>query len=377
MSNNVADVLLSRHDLGWMRWPENEEYSRQFMRVLGAAQERGIPVFECLHAARRLIPGDKESWYREWTRIAGASKVRGHQALAGGYIQKAQSNWLRASNYFRFADYLLDSGDRRRAHIFDEMEKCSQLYLLCMKPQGEAVQIPYEGDSFLFGYFLLAPGAPRKAPAVISFGGPDESRDDQLYKISRHGLNRGLSLLLVDLPGQGASARRNKLAARHDTEVPIGYCMDYLLSRDDIDARRVALYGDGFSGAYATRAASRDDRFAAAVCDGGFSDQHEQVSLLEWSSSVDDINWIKRKARRLRSQNVTLRIKCPCLVTTDEHDPMHVRDTIELYNFCKDSGMDIELKSFSEEESGTPRGRFDNSTLRKEFIFDWLVKKIG
>jgi hypothetical protein len=56
---------------------------------------------------------------------------------------------------------------------------------------------------------------------------------------------------------------------------------------------------------------------------------------------------------------------------------MHVRDTIELYNFCKDSGMDIELKSFSEEESGTPRGRFDNSTLRKEFIFDWLVKKIG
>jgi hypothetical protein len=95
--------------------PENEDYSAQFMRVLGTAQEGGSTVFECLPTARRFTPGDNESWYREWKRIADANKVRGDRALAEGYIQTAQSNWLRASNYFRSAEYLLDAHDRRRA----------------------------------------------------------------------------------------------------------------------------------------------------------------------------------------------------------------------------------------------------------------------
>ena len=45
-----------------MQWPDNEDYSLQFMRVLGSAQEGGSTVSECFLAASRIVPGDDESW---------------------------------------------------------------------------------------------------------------------------------------------------------------------------------------------------------------------------------------------------------------------------------------------------------------------------
>jgi biotin synthase-like enzyme len=49
---------------GWMHWPEYEDYSYQFMRLLGAAQDGASTVGECFLTATRIIPGDDESWHR-------------------------------------------------------------------------------------------------------------------------------------------------------------------------------------------------------------------------------------------------------------------------------------------------------------------------
>jgi hypothetical protein len=55
---------------GWMQWPANEDYSFQFMRVLGAAQEGGSTVSECLLAASAIDPSSEESWYLQWNKAA-------------------------------------------------------------------------------------------------------------------------------------------------------------------------------------------------------------------------------------------------------------------------------------------------------------------
>ena len=71
--------------------------SYQFRRALGETQEGGGAVSECFLAASRMIPGDKESWHREWKRIADFNQQRGDAELAKGHVQTAMNCWLRVS----------------------------------------------------------------------------------------------------------------------------------------------------------------------------------------------------------------------------------------------------------------------------------------
>ena len=44
-----------------MQWPDNEDYSLQFMRVLGSAQEGGSTISECFLTASHIAAGAREA----------------------------------------------------------------------------------------------------------------------------------------------------------------------------------------------------------------------------------------------------------------------------------------------------------------------------
>ena len=67
---------------GWHHWPEHPWLAYQFRRGLGETQEGGGTVSECFQAASRMIPGDKESWHREWMRVADRNEARGRSEEA-------------------------------------------------------------------------------------------------------------------------------------------------------------------------------------------------------------------------------------------------------------------------------------------------------
>ncbi|OKO87665.1 hypothetical protein AC629_13130 [Bradyrhizobium sp. NAS80.1] len=357
-----------------MHWPDYQDYCFQFLRTLGVAQEGASTISECFLTASRITAGDDESWYREWSKIADASRGRADLAWEAGHFQSAMSNWLRASNYYRTAECFLKPEDSRRVSVFEKMERCSHSYLKCMSPAGEIVKIPYEDNNSLCGYFLRAVSAAENTPVVICVGGLSEPKEELLYKMPRHALSRGLSLLLVDLPGQGASAFRNKIRGRHDQEVPLSYCLDYLLGRGDVDVKRIALFGDNFGGSYASRAAGADGRFAAVVCDGGLWDQNERSFLTKWLSVGGDAEF----GHNMKSPPHWMagKIKCPYLVTVGEHDFVDVSNAIELYEYHREAGAKIDLKIFSADETGASFCQMDNPTLGKEFIFDWIKARL-
>jgi len=95
--------------------PDSDEFSTEFLRLLGAAQEGGSMVSECFLAASRIDPNDRaNSWYREWIRIADLSNERGNTAFERGHLLTAQSNWLRAINYYQASTFALDANDEKR-----------------------------------------------------------------------------------------------------------------------------------------------------------------------------------------------------------------------------------------------------------------------
>jgi alpha-beta hydrolase superfamily lysophospholipase len=111
----------------------------------------------------------------------------------------------------------------------------------------------------------------------------------------------GISVLMVDLPGQGGTLRRHGLAARHDTEVPVGACIDWLLERDDVDPDRIACCGSSMGGYYAPRAACYEHRLAACVAHGAIWSVHEMWGDKDESFGLAmHIKWVMGKTPWLK-----------------------------------------------------------------------------
>lgn len=376
MNDRPLDLSPPRFEpRGWIQWPDNEDYSLQFMRVLGSAQEGGSTVSECFLAASRILPGDDESWYRAWTTVADANKARGDVAFEAGHIHSALSNWLRASNYYRTSEVFLKLDDSRRADALERMRTCSYLVVSHQPSGGELVRIPCFDNGFVEAYFLRAPGASAKTPVVICVGGAGHFKDEHLHTLMRQAHARGLSLLLVDLPGQGAAPRIRGLV-RYEIETAISCCVDYLIARGDIDEARIAIFGDGLGAAYASRAASLDERFAAAVCDAGIWDMHQNATATQWMSGHDRRDVIADEIHRLRRHGGLTSIKCPVLMTFGEHDWLDTRHAAALCEALKAGGADVALKVFAAAETAAAHGQSDNPTLGNEFVFDWIASRL-
>jgi dienelactone hydrolase len=351
-------------------WPEREDLSAEFERLLAAAQEGGSTLSECRVTANRIDFADEDSWYREWKAIADTSHDRGDVALGNGHVLTARSNWLRAINYYRAAACVFDPTDTDHQIAIASMRECAAKYLRHGKPAGEVVVIPWPGGYPLEGYFLPAPAVSKRAPAVICIGEPGQRKEEYLTKVARHANDRGMSLLAVDLLGAGS--RFEEAVGRSDLETTIGHIMDYLVERDDVDADRIAIVADGWESSFVARGIAFDDRFAAAVCDGGIWDIHERAFLRDRIASRDSnivpLPIISRVARN---------IKCPVLICAGERGWLKAERVRELCGGLKRDGRDVALKIFTGEETAAAQGHADNPTLANEFIFDWVASRLG
>ena len=230
-----------------------------------------------------MIPGDLESWHVEWMRIADRNWKRGLAEEAAGHIRTAMNCFLRAADYYRQAEFHLEPDDARRLPTFEKMEACSHKFISSLNPPGEVVEIPYEPGKPICGYFIRAPFPGEKLPVLICMGGLDSIKDEMWFMQAHGCLQRGISVLMIDGPGQGGTLRRHKIETRHDSEVPIGKCIDWLEKRDDVDTKRIAVCGSSMGGYYAARAACYEHRLAAAISHGAIWSVHDM-----WGTKGDD-----------------------------------------------------------------------------------------
>src|SRR5690348_4454750 len=166
---------------------DGDEYSTEFTRLLGAAQEGGSMVSECFLVAGRINPNDRSnSWYREWIRIADLNAARGNAAFKLGHASTAQSNWLRAINYYQASTLVLDAADRSRQQALAAMRECARRYIAQLTPAGEVVEIPWLEGYTLQGYFLPPPAASARAPVVVCMGDPGHRKEEYLFKATRY-----------------------------------------------------------------------------------------------------------------------------------------------------------------------------------------------
>ena len=373
---------------GWHHWPQYPWMSYQFRRALGETQEGGGAISEVFQVGAKIDPSDSESWYREWNAIGDRNRIRGDESEALGRIVTARNCWLRAVDYYREAEFWLSGTDPRRLEVFDKLEYCSHKWGSYFDPPMEVLQIPYEDGKTLFAYFLRSPANPdKKQPVLMCFGGLDSFKDEMWFMVAHGAIQRGMSVLMVDGPGQGGTIRRHKLPNRHDYEVPVGKCIDYLETRDDVDTSRIAMSGSSLGGYYAARAASFEHRLAAVVSHGaiwsvnelwGAADEsHGLAGHIRWVFGVNSMVEAFEKGKDFVLEGVIDKIRCPYLIVHGGYDVLGVDQAQKVYDYAKANGVDVTLRLVNEDETGAEHCQHDNPTLGQELIGDWLAERFG
>jgi len=384
----ITDNKLSHYEpYGWHHWPEHPWLSYQFRRGLGETQEGGGAVSEIFQAASKMIPGDYESWHKEWLHIADRNMNKALDEEKLNHIRTAMNCYLRAADYYRQAEFFLKPDDLRRLPTFKKMEACTKGFISNLNPAGEAVEIPYENGVSLCAYFVRAPFPVKRQPVLICMGGLDSIKDEMWFMQAHGALQRGISVLMIDGPGQGGTLRRHHVPNRVDTEVPIGRCIDWLEKRDDVDASRIAISGSSLGGYYAARAGCYEPRLAACIAHGAIwaitdlwgnaSEDHGLAEHIKWVFGKPTMKASMEKARDFTLEGHLENMKCPFLVMHGGHDVLTVSQAKKVYDYGKSKGIDVTLRLLSEEETGAEHCQHDNPTIGQEILADWLADRFG
>lgn len=358
---------------------DDESFSFEALRAAGYSDYGGADLGEVLVTCRQIPEGDEAAWSAQWAATAARIERAGRDALAAGHRVSAREALLRASNYYRSADFYRratpPAPDAESARLATASQQTFADAAGLLGTPARAVRIPYE-DTTLPGYVFLADdsGAPR--PTVVFHGGYDSTVEESYLVVAAGALRRGYNVIAFDGPGQGSCLRDQGLHFRPDWEAVVTPVVDFALTVPEVDAGRLALMGMSLGGYLAARAAAFEHRIAACVLYDGVWDFHAAVATIAsrvdsmpgglkalmaqntqarwavrtglWSFGVTGFDELVKATEAYTMAGIADRITCPTLVLDAENDqffkgqPQRVFDELtcpkELITFREDEG---------------------------------------
>jgi pimeloyl-ACP methyl ester carboxylesterase len=255
---------------------DDETFSFETLRTAGFAAYGGADLGEVLATARHIREGDEASWHQAWKATAQRLAEIGDQARAAGHRVSAREAFLRASNYYRTAaDFLLDepATDPEMTSLSAGQHDTFAAAAALFDTPVRAVSVPYEHTA-LPAYLFLVDDSGGARPTILYNSGYDSTREEAYFAIAAAALRRGYNVLAFDGPGQGAVLREQQLVMRPDWEAVVSPVIDYALTRREIAADKIVLFGYSLGGYLVARAAAFDHRIAALILDDGIYDFH-------------------------------------------------------------------------------------------------------
>ncbi len=339
---------------------DDDGFDGQLQRSVGKADSGMANVGECLTIASQIAPGDRQSWYQAWYAFGTRLREQADAAMAAGHAVSARGAYLRACEYFRQAFFFhrddLDGPELRAAYPASVQAFQAAVPLL----GHPATALSGAVSGYLF--WPAGPAGPR--PVILHIGGYDGTAEE-LYASAGPALDRGYAFAAVDGPGQGSILYDQRVPMRPDWEHVVPGMVDSLLTRPQVDPRKVVLAGRSFGGFLAPRGAAGEPRLAAMIVDPGQYDLgasvrgrlgdlaarvHDPAADEQFSSLLTLPNLKALLAPRMvthgavsvrayfadmlsyTNAGTVARITCPSYVTDNETDPVSTGQGRELFD---------------------------------------------
>jgi hypothetical protein len=380
-------------------------FDYQLVRSMAAgAYGEGGAVGEAYSTARRIVDGDLESWVVAWTETAERVEKIGNACLSGGHLLSARDAFLRAAIYWKTGFFYLETKDPRQLAMYNRHRSCFLQAAKLFDPPIEPVSIPYENGKTLPGYFMRAAAGGDRRPTVMIIGGGDTTCEELYYfGGGAAAVRRGYNAFLWEGPGQvGAYALDPTLIYRPDWEVPTRYAVDYVLSRDEVDPKRLAFSGLSMGGYFAPRAAAFEKRITALVANSLLPELEPMFTTMHWfdtiASSPDRVEggvdltapfkvyasvvrercgMAEKSLEACRSDMARYslaglegQIRCPLLVITGEGEGPLV--AAAAHAFCEKLTCPKTERMISALDGGEIHCTVNNPSLKHQIEFDWL-----
>jgi pimeloyl-ACP methyl ester carboxylesterase len=224
----------------------------------------GINPEDGLTVANALKTNDRDEWAAEWSKLGSRAEADAEKLEKGSSDKKAvRELYMLAFNYFRIARYPCPISEATQT-AYESSLRAFRKAARYFDPPLEIVEVPYEGRT-LIGYLQIPKGI-KKPPVIMSWGGVDGWKED---RTKAHPLmhEAGFAGFAIDMPGTGEHPFKYT-----DPKADGSYSamIDYLLTRDDIDATRLGVWGGSYGAYWAAKLAHTEaKRIKGAVFHGG------------------------------------------------------------------------------------------------------------
>ncbi|KPI34366.1 uncharacterized protein AB675_4903 [Cyphellophora attinorum] len=233
----------------------------ELLRVLATTRTYGADVAEVLNVCERIKPGDFESWYDEFHKLAlwvesSISEKRVHDKIT-----------LRDA-YFRIARYHFSSsffltGDPSDVRNFDTWK----LWTSYFDKAASLLDTPAErftldaGDFKIPLILLRATTGDSPRPVLIMSNGLDGSQEEMLHFHASPPLSEKMGFI-------------------NEWERVVSPIVDWLEPQSFVDPRKIGLLGVSLAGYLAVRAAAFEHRLAAVILNDAIFDVSHGVEII-------------------------------------------------------------------------------------------------
>lgn len=235
----------------------------------------GLDAGQAYYIASEITDGDPDSWVKAFSAYGDYMSDQAEIWHKRGWMRNAGEMRLKAFASYRSAWQFASLGEQ-----FDSnYEKHAVAFKAAMKEltlPATFFATPYNGKS-LPGVFYQNKN--ENAPVVLVLGGADTCFEEMFFTAGRSIWDRGYSVAIVDMPGQGRTALEG-LHFEAQTEKPIGAVVDILVKRFHAKPGRIALLGCSLGGYFACRASVYEKRLGAVIADAPIGDTKKGKAAL-------------------------------------------------------------------------------------------------